>query len=238
MYLLGIDSSTFSHCEIATKELAARLAVEALDDSLSDAINTFHGILHLARFHALTVNLYHPVLAVHIYHIAIGQLAHDIVGVQPSVLIELSSALRVFIIALAEVSLHDQFTLFAVSYWFAIIAQQHPFCWRVWRRATHRCRLVRLIHLIDEYRAHRLRHTIVIEQGITITRTLVDHLLTTRIYHFQRCRTVMEISQHSRTDKGMGNAVLLDIVFQLLHIKTNIASIKMQLSPTLEHGEV
>ena len=122
-----------------TQELTARLAVETFDDSLVYPLDALHGILHLTWFHTLSVDFYHPVFAVHIHHIAVRQLAHDIVGVQPSVPIKLGGALRVFVITLTEMSSDHEFSLFTVGNRFPVIIQQHPFCRRIGCRTTHRC---------------------------------------------------------------------------------------------------
>ena len=108
---------------VTTQELAARLPVESFDDSLHDTIDALHRILHLTRFHTLPVDFHHPVLAVDIHHIAVRQLTHDIVGMQPSVTIELGGALRVFIVALTEMASDHEFTLFTFGNRIPVIVQ-------------------------------------------------------------------------------------------------------------------
>ena len=81
MDLFRGDGRAVAGCVVATQILTAGLSVETLDNGLPDAFDAFDGVLHLAGLYALAVDLDHPVLTVHVDHIAVGQLTHDVVGV-------------------------------------------------------------------------------------------------------------------------------------------------------------
>ena len=135
-------------------------------------------------------------------------------------------------------SFHHQFAVFTLGYRFAVVAQQHPFRRRTWGGTPHGCRLVGLVDLVDKDGTHGLCHAVVVQQDVAVARTLVHDFLAAGIYHLQRCRAVVEVGQHGRTDEGVGDAVLLDIVFQLLDVEEHVAGIEMQLSASLQHGKV
>ena len=223
---------------VATQILTARLPVEALHDGLLHPLYAFHRPFHLPRLHPLAVDLHHPVLTVHIDKVAVRQPSHDVVRMQPPLPIELGSTLRILVVTFTEASLHHQLPLFALRNGLPLLVHKHQFRATFIVRHAHGRTLVALVHLEAQQRTRRLRHAVIVVEHIAVARTLVHQLLAARIYLLQRARTVVEIRQHRRTDKGMRNAMRFDILFQFPHIKPHIPRIEMQLTAALQHSEV
>ena len=140
-------------------------------------------ILDLTRLDALTVYLHHPVLAVDVNEISVGELFQYVSGMEPPAAEQLFGRFGILEISLSVCALYAHLTLFPVGNRVAVIAEKRPY--RALGRYADRRGLKRLFYKERTDRSHSFAHAVIVIELIAVAAALSGKAFASRHYELQ-----------------------------------------------------